>query len=509
MVVPRGWRFLVWSFVALSLAVAPLSVVTAQQADVRYFPQTGYRIAADPFWTYFNRRGGARNFGYPVSNAFTLSGFQVQVFQRAVLQLQPDGSVAMMNLLDDGMLPYTRINGSVFPSIDPRVLKGQPEVGTPDYHARALQFVKDNAPDTWNGMKVNFFQTFATSVRPDEAFPNGGGSAGLLLGFNLEIWGLPTSKPMADPTNSGFVYQRFQRGIMHYDESCTCTQGLLLADYVKALLTLRNLPADLGADAARSPLYAQFDPASPAWLRRPADLPGSDLTNAFRRDATVFIDAGHGGKEIGASYRFEDGKTMVEKDVNLEVATRLARTLRESGFGVVMSRTADIQANTTRDLNGDGKVNLTDDLQARLDTANGLKADLLVSVHFNGIADPTKRGTQMFYAQGRPFSDRNQTLAQLAQQSLVKSLKQAGYDTLDRGATTDSRVLGEGNHYYLLGPKSDVIARPSEMPGIIGEPLYVTNPDDAKALRQDKVLDAVARGYAEAVSAYFQKYPVP
>ena len=39
-----------------------------------------------------------------------------------------------------------------------------------------------------------------------------------------------------------------------------------------------------------------------------------------------------------------------------------------------------------------------------------------------------------------------------------------GYQTVDRGATSDSRVLGEGGHYYLLGPASPTIRRPSEMP---------------------------------------------
>ena len=48
---------------------------------------------------------------------------------------------------------------------------------------------------------------------------------------------IPTSRPMHDPNNPGFIYQRFQRGIMHYDKGCGCTQGLLLADYVKALIT--------------------------------------------------------------------------------------------------------------------------------------------------------------------------------------------------------------------------------------------------------------------------------
>ena len=72
------------------------------------------------------------------------------------------------------------------------------------------------------------------------------------------------------------------------------------------------------------------------------------------------------------------------------MATRLADLLRAAGLNVVQSRTADAQVNATKDLTGDGKIALADDLQARVDAANAAKADILVAVHFNGIDDPTQ-----------------------------------------------------------------------------------------------------------------------
>src|SRR5215212_6936401 len=118
----------------LIVTLLPPNVASAQQADARLFPQTGYRVADDAFWTYFRRRGGVRTFGYPVSNPFTLQGFRVQIFQRAMLQQQPNSAVAIANVLDDGLLPYTTINGSAFPSADPEVVGRQPQVGDANYH---------------------------------------------------------------------------------------------------------------------------------------------------------------------------------------------------------------------------------------------------------------------------------------------------------------------------------------------------------------------------------------
>jgi len=107
---------------------------------------------------------------------------------------------------------------------------------------------------------------------------------GRILSYNrrfLEIWGVPTSAPALDPTNHSFVYLRWQRGVMQYDAGCNCTQGVLLADYLKAILTGKNLPADLAAEAAASPLLNQYTPAGALGLNRPAVLPNTDMTNAF------------------------------------------------------------------------------------------------------------------------------------------------------------------------------------------------------------------------------------
>src|SRR4051794_37102973 len=86
---------------------------------------------------------------------------------------------------------------------------------------------------------------------------------------------------------------------MHYDAGCKCTQGLLLADYVKSLLTLRNLPADLAAQAAMNPIYGQVDPSKASWVRRPGELPASDLTDAFIGDVSALSDGRTAGLPVG------------------------------------------------------------------------------------------------------------------------------------------------------------------------------------------------------------------
>ena len=190
-----------------------------------------------------------------------------------------DQGVGTLNLLEEGLLPYTRISGSSLPAPDPALTAAAPLPSDPAYATRAIEFVRSNAPDTFDGEPVRFFETFSSTVSLSDAFPQGNGDPNLLPLLNLQLWGLPTSKPVQDPSNHEFWYQRFQRGVMHYDRGCRCTQGLLLADYLKALLTGERLPDDLAAQAATSPLLRAATNPNPA--------PGTNYLNAFAPQTAV------------------------------------------------------------------------------------------------------------------------------------------------------------------------------------------------------------------------------
>ncbi len=265
-----------------TVSVIPL-VPAAQPLvhDTRYFAQTGFRVDDDTIWDYFTHRGGVRTFGYPTSRTLTFQGFRTQFFQREIVQVATDGSPHTVNLLDAGLLPYRSFNNSTFPAADPLLIATAPTPGTLDYGQQAIIWALTHAPDTWNGLPVNFGKTFLNTVTLADAYPNGGGNPALVPLLNLELWGLPTSAPAFDPSNHNFVYQRFQRGVMHYDATCNCTQGILLADYLKALLVDRNVPTDLASEAASSPFIGQYSPTLIGWVQRPNLLPGTDLTQAF------------------------------------------------------------------------------------------------------------------------------------------------------------------------------------------------------------------------------------
>ena len=264
----------------------PAPAVNDQPQDERYFSQTGFRVADDQFWDYFQHRGGVRTFGYPVSRKFRLLGSDVQIFQRRVLQKQANGQVGLLNILDQDFMPYNSFNNAQIPAFDPAVVGQAPAPGAPNYGQAILDYVKRVSPDQWNGANVNFHSTFATSVTNQEVFGTAPPQAGILSGIDLELWGVPTSNPAPDPKNANFVYQRWQRGVMHYDRASGATQGLLLADYFKSIITGLNLPPDVADAAKASRFFQQYNPAQPKSLARPDQLPDTDMSQAFANGPT-------------------------------------------------------------------------------------------------------------------------------------------------------------------------------------------------------------------------------
>ncbi len=242
--------------------------------DQRFFAQTGFRVDDDTIWNYFQARGQIDIFGYPISRTFTFLGCRAQMFQRQIIQVCADGQPRLMNILDPDLFPYTHINGSTFPSPDPAIKQATPPISDPAYAVKIVDFVHSAAPDDALGQPVHFGQKFFNTISA-----NSGANAGLL---DLEVWGAPISKPMSDPKNAGFIYQRFQRGIMHYIAAQHSTQSILVVDYLKQVLTnAPSLPDDLRQEAKGSRFFDQYCPQKPNWLCRPKDLPATDLTSAF------------------------------------------------------------------------------------------------------------------------------------------------------------------------------------------------------------------------------------
>lgn len=213
---------------------------------------------------------------------------------------------------------------------------------------------------------------------------------------------------------------------------------------------------------------------------------------------TVAVDPGHGGDYDGAVA--PDGTR--EADINLDIGLRLAHMLEGAGVHVVLTRAADRNVNEPpEDRTGDRLIDRDDELAARPDAANEARADLFISIHNNSAASPRVGGPSTLYFDERPFAARNARLAKIVQEEMLAGLAEAGADGWqphDHGALIYP-------YYVLRGFDPPRLRRPTQMPGVLSEGLFLSNPQELALLQQPAVRGAMAAAYYRAVARYLSR----
>ena len=249
---------------------------------------------------------------------------------------------------------------------------------------------------------------------------------------------------------------------------------------------------------------------------------------------TVCIDAGHGGWDRGFRRLSTSGAPELdEAAINLGMAWMLKDRLEREGFRVVMTRTSGASVNSTyADVNEDGNTARIgsdglitqasrqyaerDEFQARINICNEAEADILVSLHTNGYSDSTVRGYEVLYTRERPFGQLSFDLATFVYRQLNAHYAEAGFDTEGRGVKPDTDLqnqrheYGSERHLIMTGPGNegplDRIV-PSAMPGVVIEPVFISNDADAAFLALAENQAVMVDGYAEAILQYFETHP--
>ncbi|AOQ24726.1 hypothetical protein MTAT_04750 [Moorella thermoacetica] len=181
--------------------------------------------------------------------------------------------------------------------------------------------------------------------------------------------------------------------------------------------------------------------------------------------ARVVVDPGHGGYDSGAV----GPSGLRESDVTLAVCLQLRDILVAQGIEVFLTRDGDYVPGGVNEINAD--------LAARCRLANEQRADYFISVHCNS-ASAAAHGTETYCYL---FGGQGEQLARAVQSSLIKDL-----GLTDRGVRSAN--------YYVL--------RKTNMPAILTELAFISNPIEERMLADPKYQAVCARAIAKGIFNY-------
>jgi N-acetylmuramoyl-L-alanine amidase len=262
-------------------------------------------------------------------------------------------------------------------------------------------------------------------------------------------------------------------------------------------------------DVAAGPSRMLVDVApEPEKLPKAAPTPQRTSPKAGR-DLVIALDPGHGGKDPGAHGR----KGLREKDAVLAISRRLSRIVdREPGMHAVMTRT------------GDEFI----PLRTRMERARAAQADLFVSVHADAFSDRRVRGATVYVLSQKGATD--EAARRLAEREnaadLIGGVKLADKDytlasvlldlsqnaALSNSFEAGERILSElGQIGKLRKTKVQqapfLVLKSPDLPSILVETAYISNPDDERRLRDGKYQEKIARAIFNGVKSYFYANP--
>ena len=231
------------------------------------------------------------------------------------------------------------------------------------------------------------------------------------------------------------------------------------------------------------------------------------------RDIVVAIDAGHGGKDPGAV----SSNNVLEKDITLLIAKELERTLRDTeGYEAVLIR------------NDDSTASLND----RYQNARKFGADAFISIHADGFRLASVKGASVFIWSEESSSSVARNLSEKERkriQAQIKNIKSYDFNEdaardlypntykkkVDQSKELGTKILDQlKRDPFTKIHKQNVeyadfrVLKSVDIPSILVESGFITNPEDAKRLKTKAGRRMIARSIFLGIHNYFKEAPV-
>ena len=192
----------------------------------------------------------------------------------------------------------------------------------------------------------------------------------------------------------------------------------------------------------------------------------------------VYLDAGHGGYDPGASYF-----GISEKSLTLAIQSRVKAKLEAEGYQVVTTRTSDTY------------VDLTDRSRA----ANASESDIFVSIHINASGSSSAQGIETYYYQ--PYAEYPSRINATYH---ANPTRLSMSDTLSN-AIQSSLINATGAQNQGVKRQTFAVLRETTAPAVLLELGFLSNPQEAARLNTSAYQETLANAIVAGIKSYYEK----
>ena len=192
----------------------------------------------------------------------------------------------------------------------------------------------------------------------------------------------------------------------------------------------------------------------------------------------VYLDAGHGGYDPGASYF-----GISEKSLTLAIQSRVKAKLEAEGYQVVTTRTSDTY------------VDLTD----RSHAANASESDIFVSIHINASGSSAAQGIETYYYQ--PYAEYPSRINATYH---ANPTRLSMSDTL-ANAIQSSLINATGAQNQGVKRQTFAVLRETTAPAVLLELGFLSNPQEAARLNTSAYQETLANAIVAGIKSYYEK----
>lgn len=336
--------------------------------------------------------------------------------------------------------------------------------------------------------------------------------------LNAELAQLPQRLSPSDPYIQAIRVATFRPGVVRVVLDLKTEVNPQLFALQPAGQYGHRVVLDLYPLTPPDPLMALLEGDHSERPREPAPLPAPDVGSepAARRSPAdgkrrivIAIDPGHGGEDPGAIGH----RGTYEKDVALAIARKLKALLdQEPGMRAMLTRDDDYYVR----------------LDARVRKAQQVQADLFISIHADAFSTPTARGSSVFaLSEHGATSAAARILAQHENESdLIGGVNLAvndpivertKLDMLQTAQIADSLRVGRSVldgigavnalHKGSVEQAGFAVLKAPDIPSILVETAFISNPDEELKLRSDAQQKKFAESIRSGIKRYFAQNP--